>query len=130
MYLAFQTTELRDKIYNMILDKAEKNCATEKNVVECMHQWVYGKMSNFDYLMHLNSAAYRSFADLSQYPVFPWVLSQYKGSTIDLKNKANYRDLTRPIGALNPKRLADLKMRFEVMPPEERFLYGTHYSTL
>jgi hypothetical protein len=67
MYISFQTTELRDKVYNIILEKAGKDCATEKSVLECMHQWVYGKLSNFDYLMQLNSMAYRSFEDLSQY---------------------------------------------------------------
>jgi hypothetical protein len=33
---------------------------------ECMCQWVNGEMSNYDYLLHLNSSAYRTFADLSQ----------------------------------------------------------------
>lgn len=66
MYIAFQSVAQRDKIYNLILEKNEHKCATEANLVECMQQWIYGKISNFDYLMHLNSAAYRSFADLSQ----------------------------------------------------------------
>ena len=95
-------------------------------------------MSNFDYLMHLNSAAYRSFADLSQYPplnkmlrypVFPWILSSYKGTTIDLKNREVYRDLSKPIGAISAKRLAECRERYESMPNEEKFLFGTHYST-
>ena len=70
MYLSFQNTEQRDKVYNCILAHAGRGCATEKSVVELMHQWVYGKISNFDYLMSLNSIAYRSFADLSQYLVY------------------------------------------------------------
>ena len=36
-------------------------------------KWLKGEVSNFDYLMHLNVAAGRSFQDLTQYPVFPWV---------------------------------------------------------
>ena len=64
-----------------------------------------------------------------RYPVFPWILSSYKGATIDLGKKEVYRDLSKPMGALNPKRLADVKARYEVMPPEEKFLFGTHYST-
>ena len=36
-------------------------------------KWLKGEVSNFDYLMHLNIAAGRSFQDLTQYPVFPWV---------------------------------------------------------
>ena len=69
MYLAFKNEDQRNKVYNAILEKMDENCATEKNIVECLQQWVNGKMSNFDYLMHLNSAAYRSFADLSQYDI-------------------------------------------------------------
>ena len=37
-------------------------------------QWLDNKLSNFDYLMLLNIQANRSFNDISQYPVFPWVL--------------------------------------------------------
>jgi hypothetical protein len=36
-------------------------------------KWLKGEVSNFDYLMHVNVAAGRSFQDLTQYPVFPWV---------------------------------------------------------
>ncbi len=40
-------------------------------------RWVRGEMSNFQYLMHLNTLAGRSYNDLSQYPVFPWILTDY-----------------------------------------------------
>lgn len=40
-------------------------------------RWVEGEMSNFAYLMYLNTLAGRSFSDLTQYPVFPWVLQDY-----------------------------------------------------
>jgi len=43
----------------------------------------------------------RSFNDLSQYPVFPWVLSNYTSSYLDLNDPKNYRDLSKPMGALN-----------------------------
>ncbi len=36
-----------------------------------------GEMTNFQYLMHLNTLAGRSYNDLMQYPVFPWVLADY-----------------------------------------------------
>ena len=35
-------------------------------------------LSNAEYLLFLNFAASRSFNDASQYPVFPWVVSDYK----------------------------------------------------
>lgn len=34
-------------------------------------------MSNFDYLMALNVFANRSFNDLSAYPIYPWIISEY-----------------------------------------------------
>lgn len=35
-------------------------------------------MSNFEYLMHLNTLAGRTYNDLMQYPVFPWILADYE----------------------------------------------------
>lgn len=35
-------------------------------------RWQQGELSNFAYLMFLNTLAGRSYNDLTQYPVFPW----------------------------------------------------------
>lgn len=48
--------------------------------------WQNRQITNFDYIMHLNQAGNRSFSDLSQYPIFPWVIQDYDSDTIDLKN--------------------------------------------
>ena len=46
--------------------------------------------------------------------------------------RRSFRDLSRPVGALNGDRLAALRARFAEMPREAGdpppFLYGTHYS--
>ncbi len=44
-----------------------------------------GDLSNFDYLMLLNSRAGRTTNDLTQYPVFPWVLQDYHSSHLGKK---------------------------------------------
>lgn len=49
----------------------------------------------------MNSLADRTKNDLAQYPVFPWILSDYTSSVIDLSNPNVFRDLSKPIGALN-----------------------------
>jgi len=77
--------------------------------------------------MYLNAAAYRTFSDFTQYPVFPWVLSNYDDSEIDLNDPANYRDLSKPMGAMEPRRFDAFYKRYLDMP-EPKFLYGTHYS--
>ena len=93
-------------------------------------RWAAGEMSNFDYLLHVNSLADRTRNDLAQYPVFPWVLSDYTSSEIDLRNPRVYRDLSKPIGALNPARLETFRARMREMPSDgQEFLFGTHYST-
>jgi factor associated with neutral sphingomyelinase activation len=84
--------------------------------------------------MALNSAAGRSRCDLTAYPVFPWVLADYTSATLDLSAPGTFRDLSKPMGALNPKRLASLRERYRDMPrggegDDPPFLYGTHYST-
>lgn len=52
-------------------------------------------MSNFEYLMQLNRIAGRSFNDLSQYPIFPWILSDYLSAELDLEDPKIYRDLSK-----------------------------------
>jgi hypothetical protein len=79
--------------------------------------------------MLLNSYAQRSFKDLTQYPVMPWILKDYKSAVLDLQNPESFRDLSKPVGALDEKRLADYRMRYEETPDDtDKFLYGSHYS--
>lgn len=42
--------------------------------------------------------------DVTQYPVFPWVLADYTSQKLDLDKVSTYRDLTLPMGALTPAR--------------------------
>ncbi|XP_062538093.1 neurobeachin isoform X12 [Armigeres subalbatus] len=94
-------------------------------------KWQRREISNFEYLMFLNTIAGRTYNDLNQYPVFPWVLTNYESRELDLSQPSNYRDLSKPIGALNPSRREYFEERYEGwdtpgIPP---FHYGTHYST-
>ncbi|KAF1775035.1 PH-BEACH domain [Phytophthora cactorum] len=74
------------------LRKLLRNSMTER--------WVQGDISNFAYLMHLNTLAGRSYNDLTQYPVFPWVLADYDSEILDLSDPNVYRDLRKPMGAI------------------------------
>ncbi len=49
---------------------------------ELTQKWVNRKISNFTYLMHLNTLAGRTYNDLTQYPTFPWVLSDYESEEV------------------------------------------------
>lgn len=94
-------------------------------------RWQHREISNFEYLMFLNTVAGRTYNDLNQYPVFPWVITNYESEELDLTLPSNFRDLSKPIGALNPKRGAFFAERYESWEDDQvpKFHYGTHYST-
>ncbi|CAL8307384.1 unnamed protein product, partial [Gadus morhua 'NCC'] len=91
-------------------------------------RWQRREISNFEYLMFLNTIAGRTYNDLNQYPVFPWVLTNYDSEELDLTLPGNFRDLSKPIGALNPKRAAFYAERYETW--EEEGTPPHHYTTL
>ncbi|XP_072306632.1 protein FAN [Eucyclogobius newberryi] len=127
IYLKFYNTADRDEIYYYIATFLE-NHMTEHTAESYMLQWQRGLLSNYQYLLHLNNLADRSCNDLSQYPVFPWVLADYSSPQLDLTNAATFRDLGKPVGALNKERLDRLLARYRGMP-EPSFMYGSHYSS-
>ncbi|KAL8968714.1 MAG: hypothetical protein Q9183_002331, partial [Haloplaca sp. 2 TL-2023] len=106
----------------------------QTNADPATRRWIQGEMSNFNYLMHVNTMAGRTFNDLTQYPVFPWVLSDYTREELDLTDPRSYRDLMKPMGCQTQERQAEFRDRYQSFaemgdhnaPP---FHYGTHYST-
>ena len=60
-----------------------------------MQKWQRREISNFDYLMYLNTVAGRTYNDLNQYPVYPWVIVNYESNELDLSLPSNYRDLSK-----------------------------------
>lgn len=117
LYLTFEDEATRDLFYTKLtVDQASKLTNLEEFSQENMLQkWRYGAISNFDYLMYLNNMADRSYNDLTQYPVFPWVLNDYSSDELDLNDPKSFRDLSKPIGALNEERLARLRQRYNEM---------------
>jgi WD40 repeat protein len=103
------------------------------------HAWMQRQVSNFDYLMSLNTLAGRTFNDLGQYPVFPWIIADYVSSKLDLRNPDVYRDLRYSVGAQSDQqrrqcmqRYKDASEMYESNPSMEfpPFHHGTHYSCM
>ncbi len=83
--------------------------------------WAARKISTMDYLMALNTYSGRSFDNLAQYPVFPWILADDRAR----------RDLSRNMGmAGDPERAEEFKKRYvrEDSAGLGRFHFGSHYS--
>ncbi|OQR97042.1 BEACH domain-containing protein [Achlya hypogyna] len=96
--------------------------------LDATERWQVYEISTLEYLMLVNTAAGRTYNDLNQYFVAPWIASPVDGAP---------RPLDKPIGALNPARLAQCQARAAALAAELRdtdgapppFLYGSHYST-
>uniref|UniRef100_A0A672REL5 Lysosomal trafficking regulator n=1 Tax=Sinocyclocheilus grahami TaxID=75366 RepID=A0A672REL5_SINGR len=142
LLLAFDTTKFRDDIYRNILSSELPNLLEYGNISALTHLWSSGQITNFEYLTHLNKHAGRSFNDLMQYPVFPFILRDYTSETLDLQDTSIYRYLSKPI-AVQSKEKEDRyvdnyryleeeykkgKREDDPMPPVQPYHYGSHYS--
>ncbi|RKL03737.1 Beige 1 [Fusarium oxysporum] len=96
-----------------------------------LKKWQKGEISNFHYLMMVNTMAGRTFNDLTQYPVFPWVLADYTSEDLDLDDPNTFRDLSKPMGAQTPNRVGGFVESYNALAEigEIPFHYGTHYSS-
>ncbi|KAF2004172.1 beach-domain-containing protein [Amniculicola lignicola CBS 123094] len=96
-------------------------------------RWLKGEMSNFHYLMFVNTLAGRTFNDLTQYPVFPWVIADYTSDELDFTNPATFRDLSKPMGIQDSGKEPGVRERYKTLAEmgdsTQAFHYGTHYSS-
>ncbi|CAG9772021.1 unnamed protein product [Ceutorhynchus assimilis] len=127
IYLSLRNQNERDSLYEALLDQPELKLDNLQQDVITL-QWQNGIISNYEYLQYINSLGDRTVNDLTQYPVFPWIISNYKGEELDLNDPSNFRDLSKPVGAWNDDRLARLLERYNEMAAP-KFIYGSHYST-
>ncbi|XP_055914218.1 protein FAN-like [Eupeodes corollae] len=127
VYVSFKNVTERNNFIRLV---EEQNDFKPPNVEQhsMTLKWQNRLISNYEYLLYLNKLADRSFKDLTQYPVFPWIITDYTSETLNLNDVNVYRDLKKPVGALNAERLKQLRERYEEMD-DPKYLYGSHYST-
>ena len=98
-------------------------------------KWQKRKISSFSYLFYLNILAGRSFNDISQYPVFPWIIADYESEKLDLNDPKTFRDLSKPLGAINEMQIKKLREAYleeintNTTSPLGSCLYRSHYSS-
>ncbi|XP_070180486.1 lysosomal-trafficking regulator-like [Littorina saxatilis] len=138
--LAFTSTADRDRVATLLLGQLDRPKGPEQTAANIQRQWIEGSLTNFDYLTQLNKLAGRSFNDLMQYPVFPFVLRDYDSEELDLENSGSFRDLRKPIAVQDKSRERKYMDNYEFLRQEnqkpgpeevmrvEPFHYGSHYS--
>ena len=148
-FLCFEDRDARKRVHQRIVSldppqlvKSSKYINSTRNLLDARHpqlveDWQQWRISNFEYLMRLNTLAGRSYNDLTQYPVMPWVLRDYTSDTLDIENRETwpqtFRDLSKPIGAQEPERAKRFAERFasyeDAGMGSQPFHYGSHYSS-
>ncbi|KAL7672759.1 hypothetical protein ACOME3_007640 [Neoechinorhynchus agilis] len=63
-------------------------------------KWQHYRVSNFDYLMFLNTISERSMQNTEHYPILPWIIIDYESPTINLRTPDAFRDLSKPFSRL------------------------------
>ncbi|CAG9328425.1 unnamed protein product [Blepharisma stoltei] len=124
--LAISTMKSWIKQGVVIIDENQR----QKKLKEYTKQWKFGKLTNMEYLLVLNKFASRSFNDMSQYPIFPWVLNNYSSKTLNFEDESMYRDFTYPIGAQTEANRIEVNKKYNMWKDEDvkPFHYGSHYS--
>ncbi|XP_049608212.1 neurobeachin-like protein 1 isoform X1 [Syngnathus scovelli] len=131
--------EARNKVYDRMLLLRSLSLYGTRSPQELLkasgltQKWVNREISNFDYLMQLNTIAGRTYNDLAQYPVFPWVLADYTSKELDLSDPLVFRDLSKPVAVQNNRNAKAVREKYDSFEDPtgtiDKFHYGTHYSS-
>ena len=149
----FDHIYLEDKsIYKVFYSNDIKIGISNKNLIKKMYlneiykNWQNYKISTFNLIMYLNIFSNRSYNDLNQYPVFPWIITDFSSEKIDVNNffiDSNkvtiLRALDTPIGmlchdALSSERKNEFLNGWNMIDKddidyENKGRYTSHYST-
>ena len=128
-------------------DKAEltvgyENLLYQKRLIKSdllsnkIEQWQTWKISNFEMLMWLNLMGNRSYLDISQYPVFPWIITNFTSDNLNLT--LDVRQMNLPMGMMEIDQKGKGKERKSIYIEtfnslksdcsQEPYHYGSHYS--
>ena len=110
---------LKDKIHEKDFFKSQK----------IMTEWIEERLSTYEYLLFINKYSSRTFNDSNQYPIFPWLITNYPPNT---NTDEDFRNFKFPMAAQNEENQNRASTRFEDDEDNNNKFpahFGTHYST-
>ena len=80
--------------------KDEENNREYSTILNIKELYRFNKISKMEYLMWINIYGNRSFRDIAQYPVFPWLLYNYESDNFEelISDELYIRDFKIPLG--------------------------------
>ncbi|XP_076389629.1 lysosomal-trafficking regulator mauve isoform X1 [Megachile rotundata] len=138
--LAFNSSKERDEFVTELSACNLPRRVPGDDLNEAITLWRSGALTNWEYITCLNKLAGRSYNDLMQYPVFPFVLADYTSENIDLNNPKIYRNFKRPMAVQDKKNEQHYINNYNYLKQalseglnlialnQEPFHYGSHYS--
>ena len=157
----FERTVLLEKFYNDIkkiypnvLNKIIENVREFFEFRHFIDDWNSNKIDNFTLLNMLNKYSSRSYNDLQQYPVFPWLFTRYSSELLQYKkynllsslkntfiskqvinslNKTLYEKFLRafqfPISAQTDEKRKEIQKTYDKSFLKFKSHFNSHYST-
>ncbi|XP_018058565.1 PREDICTED: lysosomal-trafficking regulator [Atta colombica] len=138
--LAFNSSKERDEFATELSACNLPRRIPGDDLGEALALWRSGALTNWEYITCLNKLAGRSYNDLMQYPVFPFVLADYVSEKIDLNNPKIYRNFKRPMAVQDKKNEQHYINNYNYLKQtlteglnlialnQGPFHYGSHYS--
>ena len=113
------------KIYNINLPEIINDPIAYFHNKNYTNDWLEGKLSTLRYLLLVNKFSGRTYNDLTQYLIFPWLLKDYT----DIKDKDNFRKMEFPMAVQDEDCLELVKKEYEKeCDSEYKSYFSYHYS--
>ncbi|XP_011260266.1 lysosomal-trafficking regulator isoform X1 [Camponotus floridanus] len=138
--LAFNSSKERDEFATELSACNLPRRIPGDDLGEALTLWRSGALTNWEYIICLNKLAGRSYNDLMQYPVFPFVLADYVSDKLDLNDPKIYRNFKRPMAVQDKKNEQHYINNYNYLKQtlteglnlialnQGPFHYGSHYS--
>ena len=138
------------KIYPNIQNKIIENMRDYFEFKHFIEDWNNNEIDNYYFLNMLNKYSSRTYNDLQQYPIFPWLFTRYNEELLEnkkynllssLKNNTNInminkilydkylRQFQYPISAQTEEKRKEIQKRYEKNFFSFKSHYNSHYST-
>ena len=107
----------------------------KKEIKKYQDKWKKGEISTYYYIIKLNQFSSRTYNDPTQYPIFPWLLNNYKDINLFFEHpNLSYEDKIRIFKYPISLQIEDLRIKamqkFEDQDNIDYLVHlGTHYST-